>query len=125
MTQIKTTRVYADAAGEPGDGYRVFADRLWPRGESKEKFHYDLWVKDVAPSTSLREWYHADRENRWDEFARRYMAELEANPSATALAEKISAYPVVTILYGSKDTGHNNALILAEFLVNKLKTLQR
>lgn len=116
MTQIKLSRVYADAAGEPGDGFRVFVDRLWPRGESKEKFHYDLWAKDIAPSTQLREWYHENPDGRWSEFEKRYMEELEANPSAANLAAEISSYPIVTLLYGSKDMAHNNAVVLAEYL---------
>ncbi|MDE6288918.1 MAG: DUF488 family protein, partial [Muribaculaceae bacterium] len=56
MTKIQTKRVYDDPAADPGDGYRIFVDRLWPTGESKEKFHYDLWAKDISPSTELREW---------------------------------------------------------------------
>ena len=117
MPEIRTKRVYADPDGDrAADGYRIFIDRLWPRGESKEAFHYDLWAKDIAPSAELREWFHADRADRWDEFSRRYYAELQANPSALKLRKAIAGKDLVTLLYGSKDTVHNNAVVLARFL---------
>lgn len=111
---LTTERVYADPSGTKG--FRVFVDRLWPRGESKEKFHYDLWAKDVAPSTELREWLHADPDTRWPEFVKRYTAELDANPAAASLAAEVARHPDVTLLYGSRDTEHNNALVLADWL---------
>ena len=114
--EINTHRVYGDEAATPSDGYRVFVDRLWPRGESKVKFHYDLWAKDVAPSAELREWFHADPASRWEQFRQRYLAELAASPAAAALAEQLRGKPRVTLLYSSKDTLHNNAEVLAEFL---------
>ncbi len=105
MQKIITRRVYS-----------IFVDRLWPRGESKESFHYDLWVKNVAPSTTLREWFHADPDSRWEEFVRRYTDELRSNPTALQLRRDIAGRPLVTLLYGSKDTIHNNATVLADFL---------
>lgn len=117
MQKINTHRVYSDPDGSTAeDGYRIFVDRLWPRGESKESFHYDLWAKDVAPSAALREWFHADPDNRWEEFARRYTDELRSNPAAIQLRRDIAGRPLVTLLYGSKDTIHNNATVLADFL---------
>ena len=117
MTEIQTKRVYADPAGSAAaDGYRIFVDRLWPRGESKQEFHYDLWAKDVAPSTALREWYHQDREDRWPEFQKKYRAELAANPVIPGLLSEIRRHPLVTILYGSKDPVQNQAVILADYL---------
>ena len=65
---IKTTRVYDDPAGEAADGYRVFVDRLWPRGESHTNFKYDSWPNNLAPSAQLREWFHLDPDSRWAEF---------------------------------------------------------
>lgn len=122
MTAINVKRVYADAGGiEPEDGYRVFVDRLWPRGESKEKFHYDLWAKDMAPSTELREWYHADPAGRWNEFRQRYFKELDLNPETPQFVEELSRKPVVTLLYGSRDEVHNNAVILADYLRSRLQ----
>lgn len=115
MTQtIKTKRAYEPAAGD--DGYRVYIDRLWPRGLSHETFHYDLWDKDVAPSTELREWFHADPRNEWQEFERRYRAELSANPAFGVLRTTIADKPVVTLLYSSHDTVHNIALVLQSAL---------
>jgi len=119
MAKIRLERVYEDPTGTTG-GYRVFVDRLWPRGESKEKFHYDLWAKDIAPSTELREWYHADPDTRWDEFARRYEAELAANPAAQQLVDTLKPHPDIVLLYGSRDTGHNNARVLASYLASRL-----
>ncbi len=116
MTHIQIKRVYEAPEATPGDGYRIFVDRLWPRGESKEKFHYDLWAKDISPSTELREWYHADEANRWDEFVTRYIKELEDSSAANALKKEIAKYPMVTLLYASRDTVHNNAVVLERFL---------
>lgn len=121
MTRINIRRVYSDPDGsERDDGFRVFVDRLWPRGESKEKFHYDLWAKNISPSTELREWFHADPGNRWDVFRQRYMAELEGNPYVKDLITVLRGKPLVTLLYGSRDTLHNNAEVLADFLSQKL-----
>ena len=74
MTRIKIKRAYEKP--EPDDGFRVFVDRLWPRGMRKEDFRYDLWAKQIAPSAALRRWYHEDMPGRWEEFGRRYAAEL-------------------------------------------------
>ena len=120
MPVINIKRVYQDPDGNASDGVRVFVDRLWPRGESKEKFHYDIWAKDVSPSTELREWYHADEQNRWDEFERRYMAELDNSDGACELVHTLRGKPVVTLLYGSRDTLHNNAVVLKKYLEKQL-----
>ena len=122
MSTIKIQRVYTDeeAAAEK-EGLRVYVDRLWPRGLSKAKFHYDVWAKDLAPSTELREWFHEDPEGRWEEFKKRYIAELDANPSAVnSLIFKMAYIPVITLLYGSKDTEHNNAVVLRDYLQPRL-----
>lgn len=113
-TQIFIKRAY-DAPSEQ-DGFRVFVDRLWPRGLSHENFHYDLMDKDIAPSTALREWYHADPAERWPEFKRCYKAELSSNPAFASLKHKIETLPRVTLLYSSRDTEHNNAVVLKEAL---------
>ncbi len=114
MTDIKLKRAYdpEDAA----DGYRIYIDRLWPRGLSHETFHYDEWDKDIAPSTELREWFHADPEGRWSEFERRYAAELAANPAFEALKKSVDAKNKVTLLYSSHDHEHNNAVVVASLL---------
>lgn len=114
MSTINVRRVYDDPDGN--DGYRVLVDRLWPRGESKKNFHYHFWAKDIAPSTELREWFHEDPAGRWNEFSKRYLAELNASQEAQWFKSTTSKYPVVTLLYSSKDTQHNNAQVVAQFL---------
>lgn len=113
--QIRVERVYDDPAGTTG-GFRVFVDRLWPRGESKAKFHYDLWAKGISPSTELREWYHADKDNRWDAFKRRYEAELEANPDMPRLLDVLRAHSDVVLLTAVRDVAHSHVPIIADYL---------
>ena len=100
----------------PDDGYRIYIDRLWPRGLSHETFHYDLWDKSIAPSTELREWFHQDPENRWKEFAEKYREELLNNPAFAQLKKEIADMPKVTLLYSSHDEEHNNAVVVLSAL---------
>ncbi|MCM1109638.1 MAG: DUF488 family protein [Clostridium sp.] len=113
---ISLKRAYDPAS--PDDGYRVYIDRLWPRGLSHETFHYDLWDKDIAPSTELREWFHADPVARWSEFKQRYGAELDGSTAFASLVSEIRNHPKVTLLYSSRDHEHNNAVVVAEKLKN-------
>lgn len=112
--EVSIKRAYEPAAAS--DGYRVYVDRLWPRGLSHETFHYDLWDKDIAPSTELREWFHSSPDNLWDDFEARYRAELKDNPALAALLQTIADKPRVTLLYSSHDREHNNAVVLEEVL---------
>lgn len=113
--EVKVKRIYE--APEPTDGARVFVDRLWARGLTKEKAALDLWLKEVAPSTELRKWFSHDPA-KWEEFQERYRAELEANTEAIArLRAEIQKGPV-TLLYGARDQEHNEALVLKEFLTD-------
>ncbi|MCM1520436.1 MAG: DUF488 family protein [Lachnoclostridium sp.] len=114
MTEIALKRAYDPADAE--DGFRVYIDRLWPRGLSHATFHYDLWDKEIAPSTELREWFHADPDNRWDEFEKKYLAELANNPGAQQLKTTLSSHTKVTLLYSSHDHDHNNAVVLKQYL---------
>ena len=114
MGNIQIKRAYEPES--PSDGFRVYVDRLWPRGLSHETFHYNLWDKQIAPTTELREWYHADPGQRWAEFARRYGAELAANPGFEALKNVVSGKNAVTLLYSSHDEEHNNAAVLRDAL---------
>lgn len=114
MTKIQIKRAYEPS--QPSDGYRVYIDRLWPRGLSHETFHYDLWTKEIAPTTELREWFHADPVGRWPEFEQRYKAELEGNPAFASLRHEIAVHPDVTLLYSSHDPAHNNAIVLRDLL---------
>lgn len=114
MSAISIKRAYDPESS--GDGYRIYIDRLWPRGLSHETFHYDWWDSKIAPSTELREWFHSDPVNHWDEFQRRYMQELRNNPSFATLEREVSAHPVVTLLYSSHDREHNNAVVICRLL---------
>lgn len=114
---IQLKRAYDPSS--PDDGYRIYIDRLWPRGLSHETFHYDSWDKQLAPSTELREWFHQDPDERWEEFSRRYETELSENPAFRALLEEISDKPKVTLLYSSRDHEHNNAVVVERLLTEK------
>lgn len=115
MTQIRIKRAYE--AAEPNDGYRVYIDRLWPRGLSHETFHYDAWDKELAPTTELREWFHAAPLERWTEFEQRYSRELDNNAAFESLKAQIRGKKTVTLLFSSKDTAHNNAVVVRDKLL--------
>lgn len=116
MTDIQLKRAYDTASAD--DGYRIYIDRLWPRGLSHETFHYDLWDKDIAPSTELREWFHADPENRWAEFESKYAEELKRNQAFLTLKDDIVRHSKVTLLYSSHDSEHNNAVVVKNLLTH-------
>lgn len=118
MTTVKIKRVYEPELA--GDGFRVLADKLWPRGVRKEDLHYDLWAKDIAPSTPLRKWFHEDAAARWPSFRERYMQELETSAAVRALLDRIRREKTVTLLYASRNAVRNHALILQEFLQARL-----
>ncbi|MDR2963903.1 MAG: DUF488 family protein [Bacteroidales bacterium] len=114
MTTVHIKRVYE--AQEPSDGYRVLVDKLYPRGIKKENLHYNLWAKDITPSTPLRVWYHENPKERWQEFRTRYMQELAQSPAVKEFLEKIKGQKTITLLFASKNATENHALILQEFL---------
>lgn len=107
---IKVKRVYEKA--ERGDGKRILVDRLWPRGVKKTAI--DVWIKDVAPSDDLRNWFHHE-EPKWRTFRSKYRKELSANKDAVVELRK-AAKGTATLLYGAKDEAHNQAVVLAEYL---------
>ena len=109
---VVTKRIYEPAAAD--DGFRVLVDRLWPRGVSHERAALDLWLKEVAPSAELRVWYD-HRDERFAEFTRRYLAELDVNPALEQLRELVAEHPKTTLLYGAKSP-LNEASVLAELL---------
>ena len=98
-----------------GDGYRVLVDRLWPRGVSKEAAALDDWLKDVGPSTELRQWFGHDPE-RFEEFARRYEEELRGSNAWQRLQEIVAEHARVTLLFGASDREHNQAVVLQALL---------
>lgn len=116
MQTIVLKRSYQPA--DPSDGYRVFVDRLWPRGLTHEEFPYDLWAKDIAPSPELRKWYHeAPARDRWDEFQTRYTKELEANPAFPAFRRELAGKPKVTLLFSSHEPEFSDAMVVRNLLL--------
>lgn len=111
MFQLK--RAYEPASRT--DGCRVLVERLWPRGVSKSQAAIDAWLKEVAPSNELRQWYGHDPA-RWKEFRRRYWAELRANRQAVDDLRAKERNGKVTLVYAARDQEHSGALALAEFL---------
>ena len=118
MTAAGRVRV-ARAYDPPGDedGTRVLVDRLWPRGLSKAKAHLDQWCKEVAPSTELRTWYHHDPD-RFEQFRRRYLAELDDPTRAEGLAQlrELVGHGPVTLLTATKRADISEAAVLADLL---------
>jgi uncharacterized protein YeaO (DUF488 family) len=110
---IRIKRVY-DAPFRD-DGARVLVDRLWPRGIKKEDAALTVWLKDVAPSNELRKWF-GHEPARWAEFKKRYDRELSGNEAVLDELVALAKKGRVTLLYGAKDTEHNQAVALAEFL---------
>lgn len=110
---IRIKRAYKEPAR--GDGRRILVERLWPRGIRKEALAADDWLKNVAPSTPLREWF-GHRVERWEEFQRRYREELQAEPGAWAPLLEAGRHGAVTLLYGAHDEEHNSAVVLRDFL---------
>jgi uncharacterized protein YeaO (DUF488 family) len=113
MVLIKMKRAYEPASRS--DGYRILVDRLWPRGVSHEKAALNIWVKEIAPTDKLRQWFHKDPEKRWTEFNKRYSAELSDNHYLKQLRQLVKSKKVVTLVYSSKSE-KNNATVLARRL---------
>ncbi len=111
---ILTKRVYEKSWKH--DGFRVLVDRLWPRGLTKEKAKVDLWLKEIAPTDELRKWFH-HQEGNWNEFVKRYKAELGKKKELLSELKKLQKeHGTVTLLYGSKDEKQNQAVVLASVL---------
>ena len=113
MTEVRIKRAYDEA--EPGDGYRVLIDHVWPRGISRERARLDEWARELAPSDGLRKWF--DHEPvRFARFRARYRHELAGQAEhVEALRERAARGPL-TIVYAARDREHNNAVVLAELL---------
>ncbi len=114
--RVRLKRAYAIPA--KADGARVLVDCLWPRGIPKDSAMLKAWMKELAPSTELRKWYH-ERPTQWPEFRKRYLEELAAPLAIKALeelhdiADKVST---VTLVFASKNETHNNAVVVKELL---------
>jgi len=119
---LKLKRAY-----EPGthaDGTRILVERLWPRGLSKEALRIDGWLKDAAPSTELRQWFSHDPD-KWPRFRARYVRELDSRPEAWRPIVAAARRGTVTLVYSSRDTEHNNAVALKDYLQPKLRRRPR
>ena len=110
---IRLKRAYEPADGS--DGYRVLVDRLWPRGVSREKARLDDWARELSPSAELRRWFGHDP-GRFDEFRRRYREELAAHPDELEALRVRARSGRLTLVFGARDTEHNDAVVLAEVL---------
>ncbi len=110
---IRIKRAYE--APEPGDGTRILIDHLWPRGVKRENLSIKEWDKEVAPSNELRTWFGHDPA-KWEEFRRRYFAELDKKPEAWQPIQEAARSSTVTLVYGTKETRYNNAVALKAYL---------
>ena len=119
---VRLKRAYEPPSA--GDGTRVLVDRLWPRGVSKADIAIDLWLKDVAPSTELRRWFGHDPE-RWDEFRRRYQAELADKAEPLKALQAYARKGTLTLIYAARDEAHNEAVVLRDLLVRRLRRKAR
>ncbi len=119
MPRIRTKRVYETP--EATDGRRILVDRVWPRGMTKKRLRADVWLKGVAPSTELRNWFKHDP-SRWKGFKERYFSELDRNPEGVATLIAAVKKGLATLLYSAKDTKCNQAVALKEYLSARLET---
>ena len=114
---IDHARVYDDLGKT--QGARLLVDRVWPRGVSKVDLDLDDWIKEVVPSTDLRKWFGHDTD-RWEDFRRRYRAELDENEEAVERCLAWCRRGPIILLYGAKDRDHNQAVVLREYLREKV-----
>jgi len=124
LSNVRLRRAYDEPA--PGDGYRVLVDRVWPRGRTKERLRLDDWARDLGPSTELRKWFGHDPA-RWAEFQVRYRAELadlDRAQALDALAERALRGPV-TVVFGARDSEHNQAVVIADELERRMGIVRR
>jgi len=116
MMEIRIKRAYEDAARS--DGPRILVDRIWPRGVAREDADLETWLKELAPSTELRKWFDHDPE-KWSDFRQKYLKELKKSEAAADLKELqtiAKEHKRITLVFAAKDTEHNNAVALRDFL---------
>lgn len=110
---IQIRRAYEPPARD--DGYRILVDRVWPRGVSKAHLDLDEWQREIAPSTRLRQWFGHDP-GRWNEFQKRYFAELDEKQDDVKALVKRARQGRITLVYGAKDSDHNQAVALRTYV---------
>lgn len=115
--KVRLKRAYEPRA--PSDGTRILIDRLWPRGVTKAAAAIDQWVKEIAPSTALRKWFSHDPA-RWQEFRRRYAAELREHAEELSAIRSQARRGTVTLVYSAHDEAHNDAVVLRDILLGRL-----
>ena len=115
-SHLRLKRAYEPAG--PDDGVRILVDRLWPRGVRKAQAALDEWMKDIAPSTELRQWFGHDPA-RWAEFQRRYSAELQQHSQELNHIRALAKAQTVTLVYSAHDDEHNDAIVLRDALLKK------
>jgi len=115
---LRLKRAYEPSS--PTDGKRILVDRLWPRGLSRKKAAIDEWVKDVAPSTTLRQWFSHDPA-KWPEFQRRYRYELRAHADIVRRIASLARRRRVTLVFSARDELHNDAVVLAAAIKSRMK----
>jgi uncharacterized protein YeaO (DUF488 family) len=118
MTIVTTKRVYDPV--DPDEGVRVLVDRLWPRGVSKQSLKADHWLREVAPSNQLRQWFGHDPK-RWEEFKLRYAAELQAKPEAMQFLLGLARERRLVLLYSARDLQFNQAIALQQHLASLMQ----
>lgn len=123
MYELRIKRIYDEY--EESDGMRILVDALWPRGISKERAHLDLWDKAISPTTSLRKAFNHEVD-KYEDFQKQYRQELIENPHTQDFLKMVFDHlekQPVTLLYGAKDTKHNQAVVLKEFILEEMKCL--
>lgn len=113
---LRLKRAYEEPASS--DGKRVLVERLWPRGLSKQRAKLDLWLKEIAPSAELRQWFAHDPA-KWPEFKKRYLNELKHSAGPVGELKELSREQEVTLVYAARDQEHNSAQVLKSFLEGK------
>ena len=113
---VRLKRAYERPA--PADGRRILVDRLWPRGVTKAAAAIDQWAKEIAPSASLRKWFGHDPD-RWQEFRRRYVAELRGHAEELSALRGQAKRGPVTLVYSAHDEAHNDAVVLRDILLGR------
>lgn len=115
-SNVRLKRAYDEP--DPADGRRVLVDRLWPRGVSKSDAAIDEWVKEIAPSTSLRKWFGHDPA-RWDEFRERYAKEIHGHADLLGRLRELARDGPVTLVYSARDEIHNDAVVLRQVILGR------
>ncbi len=115
---IITKRIYD--YDDEDEYYKIFVDRLWPRGISKSRANWNEWLKEIAPSSELRKWFAHEAE-KWPEFKKRYKTELESRTEELKRIKELEKdHETVVLLYAAKDSLHNNAIVIKEYLTTNM-----